>query len=83
MPVKTLVIGNLIIGGSGKTQLVLYLAKLFTKKNIKVGIISRGYKGKLNDNREVHQNSDVNIVGDEPNDKTILKHSCICWKIKI
>ena len=66
LPVKTLVIGNLIIGGSGKTQLVLYLAKLFTKQNIKVGIISRGYKGKLKGNKEVHQNSDVNIVGDEP-----------------
>jgi tetraacyldisaccharide 4'-kinase len=66
LPVKTLVIGNLIIGGSGKTQLVLYLAKMFTKQNIKVGIISRGYKGKLKGNKEVHQNSDVNIVGDEP-----------------
>ncbi|NCV54046.1 MAG: tetraacyldisaccharide 4'-kinase, partial [Betaproteobacteria bacterium] len=28
LPVKTIVVGNLIVGGSGKTQLVIYLAKL-------------------------------------------------------
>ena len=31
LPVTTIVIGNLIVGGSGKTQLVIYLAKLLKK----------------------------------------------------
>ena len=36
-------IGNLTLGGTGKTPLTLYLAQKFTRANKKVGIISRGY----------------------------------------
>jgi len=39
-------VGNITIGGSGKTPTVEYLSKLFQSKGIKVGIISRGYKRK-------------------------------------
>ena len=57
--------GNLIVGGSGKTQLVIYLAKLLKKNNINVGIISRGYKGKFKNTTEVFGNSNPVDVGDE------------------
>ena len=65
LPVTTIVIGNLIVGGSGKTQLVIYLAKLLKKNNINVGIISRGYKGKFKNTTEVFDNSNPVDVGDE------------------
>ena len=65
LPVTTIVVGNLIVGGSGKTQLVIYLAKLLKKNNINVGIISRGYKGKFKNTTEVFGNSNPVDVGDE------------------
>tara|TARA_B110000438_G_scaffold296324_1_gene340832 strand:+ start:1836 stop:2906 length:1071 start_codon:yes stop_codon:yes gene_type:complete len=37
-------IGNIAVGGAGKTPMTIYLAKLLTKKNIKHVIVSRGYK---------------------------------------
>jgi len=65
LPVTTIVVGNLIVGGSGKTQLVIYLAKLLKKNNINVGIISRGYKGRFKNTIEVFDSSNALDVGDE------------------
>jgi tetraacyldisaccharide 4'-kinase len=65
LPVTTIVIGNIIVGGSGKTQLVIYLAKLLKKNNVNVGIISRGYKGNFKNTTEVFGNSNPVDVGDE------------------
>ena len=42
-PTKTLVVGNNVLGGSGKTPLVIEIASLFTSQGYSVGIISRGY----------------------------------------
>ena len=41
---KIISIGNLIMGGAGKTPTVEYLANYFIKKNIYFAIISRGYR---------------------------------------
>ena len=41
-------VGNLTVGGSGKTPFTLYLAKLFLMKGKKVAVVLRGYKGKKN-----------------------------------
>ncbi len=46
LPCTVISVGNITIGGSGKTPTVEYLSKLFQSKGIKVGIISRGYKRK-------------------------------------
>ena len=40
-------VGNISIGGSGKTPMVIYLSSILTKVNIKHVIVSRGYKKKL------------------------------------
>ena len=37
-------IGNIAVGGAGKTPMTIYVAKLLTKKNIKHVVVSRGYK---------------------------------------
>lgn len=45
-PVPVIVVGNITVGGTGKTPLVIWLAEYLTAQGFKVGIISRGYKGR-------------------------------------
>lgn len=58
-------IGNLTVGGTGKTPHTEYLIN-FLKPYIKVAALSRGYKRKSNGFLEVSVNSTVKDVGDEP-----------------
>ena len=58
-------VGNLSLGGSGKTPHVNYIAKKLNQM-YDVAIISRGYKRKNNNLLVVEKNSDVIDVGDEP-----------------
>ena len=44
-PVPVLVIGNISVGGNGKTPLVIWLVEQLQKRGVKVGVISRGYGG--------------------------------------
>ena len=44
--VPVLVVGNLAIGGTGKTPLITLLSELATRQNIRIGVVSRGYGGK-------------------------------------
>src|ERR1700745_2496092 len=37
------VVGNLTVGGTGKTPLVIWLARRLAERGLKVGIVSRGY----------------------------------------
>lgn len=60
-----LVVGNISVGGTGKTPLVLYLARQLTARGVKVGIVSRGYGGD-GQPRLVSPDSDPAQVGDEP-----------------
>jgi tetraacyldisaccharide 4'-kinase len=45
LPCKVISVGNITLGGTGKTPLVAALAKELDKHGLKVGILSRGYKG--------------------------------------
>ena len=66
-PIPVMVIGNITVGGSGKTPLIIELVTHLHKQGLKVGVISRGYGG---DNSQmpalVHTYSLPSIVGDEP-----------------
>lgn len=64
-PVPVLVIGNLTVGGTGKTPLVIELAKQFTALGLKPGVISRGYGGSQRRPLAVTADSDPEVVGDE------------------
>ena len=65
LPVPVVVVGNLTVGGSGKTPLVLWLAQQFAERGWRPGIISRGYGG-MGETREVGKDSEAALVGDEP-----------------
>lgn len=63
--VPVLIVGNISVGGNGKTPVVLYLLALCQQLGIKAGVISRGYGGKaehypllLTDNTTVEQAGD-------------------------
>ena len=65
-PVPVMVIGNITVGGSGKTPLLIQLVKYLQQHNIRVGVISRGYGGKGDFPALVTTTSEPDQVGDEP-----------------
>ncbi|BAW79890.1 tetraacyldisaccharide 4'-kinase [Candidatus Nitrosoglobus terrae] len=66
LPIPVLVVGNLTLGGTGKTPLVIWLAQFLQHHGYYPGIISRGYGGKAqNYPQRVYPSSDPNLVGDE------------------
>lgn len=65
--VPVLVIGNLTVGGNGKTPLVVWLVEQLHAKGIKAGVISRGYGGQSEHYPLlVTTESNAKVVGDEP-----------------
>lgn len=66
LKVPVIVVGNLTVGGAGKTPLVIYLVGLLKNHGYKVGVISRGYGRKSREYLVVSQNSRAIEVGDEP-----------------
>ncbi len=66
-PIPVIVVGNITVGGTGKTPLVIKLANVLLSQGYKPGIVSRGYGGqKQKLPLEVFANSDPLLVGDEP-----------------
>lgn len=66
-PVPVIVIGNLTVGGVGKTPLVIALAQVLKDKGLRVGIVTRGYGCTLrNYPYVVSVNDKSTLVGDEP-----------------
>ena len=64
--VPVIVIGNITLGGTGKTPLIIHLAEELKKNGYYPGIISRGYGSKAMGTIEVNQKSNIDEVGDEP-----------------
>jgi tetraacyldisaccharide 4'-kinase len=63
----TICIGNLNVGGTGKTPTTIALAQHFLKKGLQVHVVSRGYKGKFQGTFLVDpQKHKSDEVGDEP-----------------
>ena len=46
-------VGNITVGGTGKTPLVEYISHIMTELNISAAIVSRGYGSKSSDDRRV------------------------------
>jgi len=66
LPVPVMVVGNISVGGTGKTPLVLWLAGRLRELGYRPGILTRGYGGSPERrSREVRGDSDPADVGDE------------------
>src|SRR5262245_8053464 len=64
--VPVVVVGNLTVGGTGKTPLVAWLSTKLSAVGMKVAIISRGYGGRARKVTRVTLHSRASEVGDEP-----------------
>jgi tetraacyldisaccharide 4'-kinase len=64
--IPVIIVGNLTVGGSGKTPLVIWIAELLKSKGWSPGIVSRGYGAKVAAPRAATVASDAAEVGDEP-----------------
>jgi tetraacyldisaccharide 4'-kinase len=65
-PVKIVVVGNITVGGTGKSPLIIHLVGLLRRNGLNVGIVSRGYGGKSAEwPCTVTDQSDPSLVGDE------------------
>lgn len=66
LAVPVVVVGNINVGGTGKTPLVVWLAGQLQLAGYTPGVISRGYGGNTQQVQAVSTNSNPHEVGDEP-----------------
>lgn len=65
-PIPVIVVGNITVGGSGKTPLTIWLAEALHRYGFKPGIIARGYRGRARRwPQQVRPDGDPVAVGDE------------------
>jgi tetraacyldisaccharide 4'-kinase len=64
-PFPVIGVGNLVVGGSGKTQVVLELARRATARGLRPAVLTRGYGGRLEGSVRVEADSPSEHVGDE------------------
>ncbi len=62
----TIVVGNLAVGGTGKTPMVAYLVELLLSQGLRVATLSRGYGRDTRGYREVATQDTASQSGDEP-----------------
>ena len=60
------VVGNITVGGTGKTPLVIWLCDALAQRGLKPGVVSRGYGGQVQGARLVQPHDEAALVGDEP-----------------
>ncbi len=76
LPVPVIIVGNLTVGGTGKTPLVVWTAEFLRQHGYQPGVISRGYAGETNLAPQiVTSSSDAGQVGDEA---LLLAKRCDC-----
>ncbi len=66
LPVPVVIVGNITVGGAGKTPLTCALAEALRARGWRPGIISRGYGGSADRAQAVAATDDPRVVGDEP-----------------
>ena len=75
LPVPVIIVGNIHVGGSGKTPVVIWLVQQLKQLGYHPAVISRGYGGTIKLPTAVTANSDPKIVGDEP---VLIANRCNC-----
>ncbi len=65
-PVPVLIVGNITVGGAGKTPLTLAIARMLAERQARVGIVTRGYRGTNSDwPLAVEADTSATLAGDE------------------
>lgn len=76
LSIPVIVVGNITVGGTGKTPLVAWLVKRLQQAGYRPGIITRGYGGQAQQwPQRVSPETDPLMVGDEP---VLLAQRCGC-----
>jgi len=73
LPVPVLVVGNVLVGGTGKTPVVISLVEYFHSMGWQVGVIARAYQTKEVSVIEVKADTSPQLSGDEP---LLIKQRC-------
>lgn len=73
--VPVVIVGNINVGGTGKTPCVIWLARWCIDHGLKPGIVTRGYGGSARDPLCATAESDPSVVGDEA---LLLARRCAC-----
>ena len=66
LPVPVIVVGNLLVGGTGKTPFTIWLVEALRAAGYRPGVISRGYGGQRAQVHQVFASSKASDTGDEP-----------------
>lgn len=66
LPVPVVVVGNVFVGGTGKTPLVIWLVEQLRARGFTPGVVARGYRARIDQVTEVDVTSSPHEVGDEP-----------------
>ncbi len=76
LSIPVIVVGNISVGGTGKTPLIAWLVHFLKQQGFKPGVISRGYGGSAEQwPQRVEVGSDPLSVGDEA---VMLARQCLC-----
>lgn len=75
LPVPVVVVGNIFIGGTGKTPMVIWLVEALKRAGFCPGVISRGYGSASRRPQAVFLHSLPSDVGDEP---LLIRHLAAC-----
>lgn len=75
LSVPVIIVGNITVGGTGKTPLVIRLVEFLRAQGYRPGVVSRGYGGNARLPRIVAPESDTHEAGDEA---VLLARRCAC-----
>ncbi|OQW70674.1 MAG: tetraacyldisaccharide 4'-kinase [Proteobacteria bacterium ST_bin12] len=75
LPVPVIIIGNIHMGGSGKTPVVIWMVEQLREQGYEPAVISRGYGGTAKLPTPVYASSNPRLVGDEP---VLIANRCNC-----
>ena len=75
LKVPVVIVGNISVGGTGKTPCVIWLAQWLLDRGCKPGIVARGYGGTARNPLRATPDSDPRIAGDEA---VLLARRCAC-----
>ncbi|MDY0162404.1 tetraacyldisaccharide 4'-kinase [Desulfobotulus sp.] len=73
LPLPVISVGNLVVGGTGKTPMVRFLARFLEEKGLRAAILSRGYGGRLEkEGGRVSDGEEIFLCAAEAGDEPVL-----------